>query len=255
MRVATVLQTSLRLVYPPGCLTCNALVETDQGLCGRCWRETPFVGGSICDACGVPLVGDFATCEDRCDDCLSMPRPWRSGRTAMVYGGNGRRIVLGLKHGDRMDFATPAAKWMARVAGDLVRPGMLIAPVPLHWRRRVKRRYNQSLLLGRGAARALELQFCPDLLLRRHQTPVLDGKGRAERFATLDSALTIHPRRAAMVKGRAILLVDDVMTSGATLSAGTEALLRAGAASVCVLTLARAVKDATFPGKDTGDPI
>ncbi|WP_375174089.1 ComF family protein [Pseudooceanicola sp.] len=246
MRAVQILQTgglaALRLIYPPTCLTCDALVAEEQGLCGTCWRDTPFVGAPACHGCGAPLMADHAVAEELCDDCLVIERPWVAGRTALIYRGTGRKLVLGLKHGDRLDIARPAARWMAQAGRELVRPGMVVTAVPLHWRRRIKRRYNQSVLLGRGVARGLGLTFCPDLLLRRVATPVLDGKGREARFAVMSDALTINPRRAAMAQGRPVLLIDDVMTSGATLSAATEAVLRAGAAEVSVLTLARAVK-------------
>ncbi|EAQ04022.1 competence protein F, putative [Pseudooceanicola batsensis HTCC2597] len=244
MRLASVLQTALRLVYPPTCLTCDALVEADHGLCGTCWGATPFIGASVCGLCGAPLPGDHVAAGDLCDDCLTTERPWDAGRAALVYRDNARRLVLGLKHGDRMDIARPASLWMAGAAGDMLHPGMLVAPIPLHWRRRIRRRYNQSVLLGRGVAGRTGLPFCPDLLQRNRPTPVLDGKSPDERFRALHDAVTVNPRRAGRVAGGSVLLIDDVMTSGATLTAATGALKRAGAASVSVLTLARAVKGA-----------
>ena len=161
----------------------------------------------------------------------------------MVYRGTGRKLVLGLKHGDRMDVAGPAAMWMAQVVRDIVVSDMLVCAVPLHWRRRVERRYNQSVLLARGVAQHLSLGHCPDLLLRPAATPVLDGKSVVERFQAVESALIVNPKRVSLVRGRAVLVVDDVMTTGATLSAATQVLLSAGAAQVSVLTLARAVKE------------
>jgi len=247
MRTAGILQTGvragLRLIYPPTCLTCDALVEADHGLCAACWRETHFVGDPACQGCGAPLMADHAVEGELCDDCLAIDRPWVAGRTALIYRGTGRRLVLGLKHGDRLDIARPAATWMAQAARGLVQPGMLVCAVPLHWRRRIARRYNQSVLLGRGVAQALRLEFCPDLLLRPVATPVLDGIGRDIRFAALADAITVNPARQPLARDRPVLVVDDVMTSGATFSAATGALMRAGVAGVSVLTLARAVKE------------
>ncbi|TKA95662.1 ComF family protein, partial [Cereibacter changlensis] len=97
------LQAALRLLYPPQCLTCDALVTTDFGLCGPCWRETPFITGLVCDLCGTPLPGEDPGHAVHCDDCLTLARPWARGRAALLYKDNGRRIVLALKHGDRLD--------------------------------------------------------------------------------------------------------------------------------------------------------
>jgi predicted amidophosphoribosyltransferase len=131
---------------------------------------------------------------------------------------------------------------MARAASDLLTPNTLIAPVPMHWLRILKRTYNQSALLSRALARETGHAHCPDLLLRRKRTRSLQGMKRDERFATLDQAITVHPKRRHRITQREVLLIDDVMTSGATLSAATQACYEAGAACVNVLTLARAAK-------------
>ncbi|WP_370641159.1 ComF family protein [Nereida sp. MMG025] len=140
--------------------------------------------------------------------------------------------------------AKPAAKWMAGVAKPLVDRSTLIVPIPLHWSRFFKRKYNQSAELARELARELDLAHCPDVLVRHKKTPSLDGLSRDDRFATLDGAISLHPRRAHRVAGRRVLLVDDVMTSGATLAAATEVLRASRARDVCVVTLARVMKDA-----------
>ncbi len=236
------LQSVLRAIYPPHCLTCNELTETEFALCGRCWAETPFVSGLVCDACGTMLPGEETGGTVLCDDCLQVARPWDHGRTALLYDGKGRRLVLALKHGDRTDLAWPVSAWMARVAGPLLREGMLVAPVPLHWARFLRRRYNQAALLADALGRRLGLEVCPDLLQRSRRTPSLGGHSRRERFEALDHAITVHPRRAGSLKDRPLLLIDDVMTTGATLAACTEAARVGGAAEVNVLTLARAGK-------------
>ncbi|HSG57335.1 MAG TPA: double zinc ribbon domain-containing protein [Paracoccaceae bacterium] len=237
------LQTALQLIYPPRCLSCGGLVETDHGLCGACWRDTPFVTGLTCDLCGVPLPGVSDSVE-HCDDCLSVARPWDKGRAALIYKDTARKLVLALKHGDRHDIVAPAAVWMARVARPMVQPDTLIVPVPLHFWRLVRRRYNQSALLAKSLADMLKCDWCPDALERIIRTPSLEGQTRDARFATLSGALRAHPRHGALLRGRAVLLVDDVMTSGATLAAAAEACLAAGAGSVCVVVLARVAKDA-----------
>lgn len=237
-------QTAVSLIYPPRCLTCGTTVESNFGLCASCWREAHFIGGTICDGCGVPLPGSDPTEDARCDACMMAPPAWVQGRSAMVYKGSGRKLVLGLKHGDRQEIAGPAARWMAQAIKGIVPQDALIVPVPLHWMRLLKRRYNQSALLAKALAQETGLAWSPDLLQRFRKTPSLDGLGRAERFATLDNAIRVHPNRRHQIVGRPVLVVDDVMTSGATLGAVTTALLREGSGPVRVVTLARAAKDA-----------
>ncbi len=237
------LQAALHLIYPPQCLTCDARVTEDFALCPACWRETPFIAGLVCDLCGTPLPGEGDGQPVHCDDCLRIARPWSQGRAALRYGGNGRKLVLALKHADRLDLAAPAARWMARAAGPLIEPGLLVAPVPLHWLRLLKRRYNQAALLSAALARHERLDHCPDLLLRPRRTPTQEGRDRDGRFANVSGAIRVNPRRAARLAERPVLLVDDVMTSGATLAAAAEACLAAGAARVAVLVLARVAKE------------
>ncbi|WP_102223838.1 double zinc ribbon domain-containing protein [Acidimangrovimonas sediminis] len=233
----------LRLVYPPRCLGCDALVTTDFGLCGPCWRDTPFVAGLVCDSCGVPLPGEAGEGAEHCDDCLTITRPWHRGRAAMLYRDTGRKLILALKHGDRQDLARPLARWMAKAGAPILVPDMLVAPVPLHWRRMLKRRFNQSALVSAALAGHAGLDHCPDLLIRRRPTPSQEGRDRDARFANLSGALAAHPRRGGRAMGRHVLLVDDVMTSGATLAAAAEACRAAGAAEVSILVAARVARE------------
>ncbi|MEY8843347.1 ComF family protein [Cribrihabitans sp. XS_ASV171] len=153
-------------------------------------------------------------------------------------------MILALKHGDRPELARPAARWLAQAGRDILVEGMLIAPVPLHWSRLIKRRYNQSALLAWHLGQETGLTVCPDLLQRHQRTPKLDGMSAEIRFATLRDTIRVHPKRRHQLVGRDVLLVDDVMTSGATLSACARACLSAGAARIRVLALARVAKDA-----------
>lgn len=235
-------QTALQLLYPPQCVSCGELVETDFGLCGTCWRDTPFIEGLCCDSCGVPLPGASDRAEF-CDDCLTTARPWSRGRAAIIYRDNGAKLVVSLKHGDRHDIVRPAAIWLARAAQPLLDENMIIAPIPLHWSRLLKRRFNQSSLLASELAKRVDLLYCPDLLQRPVRTKPLRGHDFNARFATLTGAIQPHPKRRDLMAGKTVLLVDDVMTSGATMTAATHACKAGGAKDVRVLTLTRVAKD------------
>lgn len=239
--LGAVLKGALRLVYPPQCLGCGAAVAEEGGLCGPCWREAAFISGAACGRCGVPLPGEGAGLV--CDDCAVIARPWDRGAAALVYAGTGRRLALALKHGDRPDLAPALGRWLAAAAAPLVQPGMVVVPVPVHPRRLLKRRYNQAALLAAQLARAHRLAHRPVALRRLRHTPMQDHRGVADRFENQRGAIAVAAREAPRLAGRPVLLVDDVMASGATAAAAAEALAQVGAGPVSVAVLARAVKD------------
>ncbi|HBZ42959.1 MAG TPA: amidophosphoribosyltransferase [Maritimibacter sp.] len=238
------MQSLVHAIYPAQCASCGEMVEGDDGLCGACWRETRFVMGHVCDLCGAPLPGQDDGGVDHCDECLTIARPWSHGRTALVYSGNGRQLVLAFKHADRPDIARPAAGWLAKAVAPILAPDMLIVPVPSHWTRMFRRKYNQAAELARALAHRTRLDVAPNALIRTRGGETQEGKTFDQRFANLDGAIRPHPKKASVLVGRSVLIVDDVMTSGATLAAATEATKLAGAQEVSIATLARVVRDA-----------
>lgn len=158
----------------------------------------------------------------------------------MIYNGGGRRVTLALKHGDRLDMAKPLASWMDRAERKLLLRADTITPVPLHWRRLFKRQYNQSAELPRHLSAISGTPTIPDSLIRSKATPLQDGMTRADRFANQSGAFVVHKRRKVPQN---ILLIDDVMTTGATLSACAATLRAAGAQRIDILVLARVARD------------
>jgi ComF family protein len=232
-------RAALDLLYPPVCAACGAETEGAGGLCADCFRAMPFVSGPVCDRCGAPSLAQA------CDACLHAPPAWGRGRAAALYEGPARRAVLSLKHGDRLDVAAVAAPWLLRAGRELLAQADLVAPVPLHWTRLARRRFNQSAELARALTRLAGRAdaFAPDLLTRRRRTPSQEGRTRAGRHLNVAGAFAV--RRP--VTGMRVLLVDDVMTTGATLSACAEALTAAGASGVDALALARVARAGDMP--------
>lgn len=235
--MASPVQAVLNVIYPHQCVLCAEPVQ-QPGLCPACWPKVSFVQGLCCDACGAPLPGEGPR-DTLCDDCLETPRPWSQGRAAFTYQDGGRSLVLGLKHGDRHDVVAPAVEWMARAGGDILDTADTIVPVPLHWTRLFKRKYNQAALLARGLAKRSGARCVVNALVRVKRTTALDGISREDRFAILENAIRAHPHRGLVLKGQQVVIVDDVMTSGATYAACTKAAFDVGAAKVSVLHLAR----------------
>ncbi len=249
--------TMLDLVYPPECAACRAPTAAARGLCPACWAGTAFISGPVCDACGapVPLAGPEAGARLLCEACARRPPPWARGRAAVLYDGAAREVILRLKHGDRLDLAPVAAGWLARAGAPLLDGADILAPVPLHWRRLLSRRANQAAEVARQLARRGGPAVVPDLLRRTRATRLLRGAGREERARLLAGAIAVAPCHAARVAGARVVVVDDVMTTGATLAACTAALYAGGAARVDVLAIARVAREelAHTYGPDTTD--
>ncbi len=232
-------------ILPPGCTACGADTATGWSLCARCWGETAFLASNGCVTCGreIPALGsrpDAAPHGLRCASCQRHPPLWDRGAAVLAYEGAGRHLVLGLKHGDRLDTLPMLGSWMLRAGGGLLAEADLIIPVPMHWTRRLARRFNQSAELALAAARAAgrAAAFAPDLLRRVRRTPSQDGRDRAARAENLKGAFALAPGVAPRIAGRRVLLVDDVLTTGATLNGCTEVCRGAGAAAIHILVLA-----------------
>ena len=230
----------LDALLPPVCLTCDSPVEAQGALCGGCWRGLHLLTAPFCLRCGVPFLhAGQAGAGGLCPSCRERPPPYEAARAAFRYDEGARRLILPFKHADRIELAGPLAARMARAGAELLARADLLVAVPLHWRRLASRRYNQAALLARRLAAGARLPCIPDLLRRPRATGSLDHLGAAERAVVLAGAFAVAPRAAGRITGRRVLLVDDVMTSGATAEACARVLLAAGAGAVDVLAAAR----------------
>jgi ComF family protein len=232
----------LDLVFPPLVLDTGPR-PLSPGLSTEAWMKITFIDGPVCDGCGAPFeyaLGPGA----RCVACEARPRAFSRARAACLYDETSRDPILQFKHADRQDLAPLFVRWISRAADQLVEEADAIAPVPLHRSRLFSRRFNQAAEIARGLARLRDRTYLPDALVRRRATESQGGKSGSGRQRNVAGAFDVPPQRARQVAGRNILLVDDVLTTGATAQGCARALLSAGAARVDLAVVAR-VKAAT----------
>jgi ComF family protein len=228
-------RASIDYVLPPRCPGCGAIVDGDHRFCTPCWRSLDFLGPPCCTRCALPLPHAGG---GLCGACHADPPAFARASAAVVYGEVARTVALRLKHGGRPGVARTMARLMARLAEDAPADALLVA-VPLHRWRLWLRGYNQALLIARALAARTGHACLPDALIRRRATPMLGGLGRKARARAVAGAFAVPPLHRPALRGRTVLLVDDVYTSGATAGACARALLRAGAAEVRLLCWAR----------------
>jgi len=232
---------AINALLPPRCLACGCVVERPGALCSDCWEGVDFIAPPLCAACGYPFAFEMEA-EALCPDCIREQPAYDRARAVMTYNDASKRLLLGFKHGDRTDGAPAYATWLARAGAPLIAEADLILPVPLHWLRLFRRRYNQSALLAQALARHSGLPVATGLLRRRRNTPPQGHLPRSARRQNVAGAFAVAPDARAQLEGRRLLLIDDVLTTGATAEACAKLLKRQGAAAVDVLVLARVLR-------------
>jgi ComF family protein len=237
----------LDLVLPPRCLSCGAAVESQGRLCADCWRSLTFLGAPQCRVCGYPLPHAQPEAP-LCGRCAVEPPAYDRARAALRYDEGARGLILAFKHADRTDTAPAFGRWLVRAGAELLAEAELIVPVPLHRWRLLKRGYNQAAVLAQALARETGLPLLPDLLQRHRATPSQQTLSARARLANVTAgAFRPHPWHRRRAAGRRVVLVDDVLTTGATVGACARVLRQMGAVQVDVLTLSRVVRDAATP--------
>jgi ComF family protein len=230
--------TARDVVVPPLCLTCDTILDEAGGCCPSCWQKIRFIAPPYCEITGKPFSHDLGK-GMLSADAIADPPPYEMCRSAVLYDDRTRRLVTGLKYGDRTDLAPWMAKWMVVAGREMLVPDTIIVPVPLHPARLLQRRFNQSAELGRVIAKSTGMAFRPDWLLRVRKTRQQVGLSSSQRARNVQGSFRVPVERKPELAGKRIVLIDDVYTSGATAKAATRALKRGGAASVSVLTFAR----------------
>lgn len=227
-------------VLPPLCLSCGRGLAAHGALCGSCWKEVDFIERPWCAVTGIPFP--YEAGEDAVSAvALAHPPPYARARAVMRYGDASARLVHRFKYSDRMEAAPAFARWLFRAGADLLAEADMVVPVPLHRRRLFTRRFNQSAELSRAVAGLAGLAHEPDILMRVRATRPQVGLSGDQRRRNVARAFAVRLGAEDRLRGRRVVLVDDVMTTGATVEACARALLKAGAAEVSVLCLARVV--------------
>ena len=234
------------IVMPPVCLVCRAPLGDHDALCARCWREVNFIRPPLCDRLGIPLPFDTGGVMISAAAAADPP-PYDRARAVAAHAGSMRTLVHALKFHDRHDVRRLLGKWMLEAGRELMADAEVVVPVPLARRRLLQRRFNQAAILAQEVARLSDLGYEPLVLERTRSTASQVGLTRDARRRNVAGAFVVPPRAADRVRGRKVVLVDDVITTGSTVGACAWALRRAGAARVDVLALALVTDRGVIP--------
>lgn len=232
----------LDTAFPPVCLACSDAVATPDGLCPDCWRQLVPISTPYCPVLGLPFAADMGA-GALSVQAIANPPPFDRARSAVAYTDLARTLVSKMKYSDRPEIALFCGRMMAAAGHELLGPDAVLVPVPLHRSRQRERRYNQSAELARAVARLAKSPLHTDLIIRHRRTIQQVGLNAAQRARNVEGAFRVDPKRLDRLAGRRVVLIDDVLTTGATVSAAAKVLKRAGVSHVDVLSFARVVFD------------
>jgi ComF family protein len=233
----------LDLIYPPTCLDCGAPTAAHAALCPRCFAGLRPITRPWCPVLGLPFEISIGP-EARSAEAIADPPPFDRARSAVLYNEVARAIVSRLKYGDRPELAGFCARLMHPAGAEFWTEGPVLVPVPLYRWRQFERRYNQSTELARALARLTGLSVDTGLVARSRRTRQQVGLSHDARQRNVAGAFTAHPEALRRLKGRGVVLVDDVITTGSTVKAITRELKRAGVIKIDVISFARVVTGA-----------
>ena len=256
------MQAAVDWVLPPRCCLCSTIIEAEDGVSSGCFQTLHFLTEPLCGCCGRPMSGALLSVDalsvmpvegqaagtarpqadvdpHRCGACLASPPTYDWMRASFAYNASSRALVLALKYRDRLDVVPSLTRWMALSSAGLIGPGDLVMPVPLHWRRHLARRFNQSAALAQGLAQRTGATFAPDWVVRTRNTAPMKAMSQRERLTNVRDAFRVVERHGSILEGSTVVRVDDVHTSGATINALRIELRNQGVARIGVTVVAR----------------
>ncbi|NDF12916.1 MAG: ComF family protein [Proteobacteria bacterium] len=228
------------MLLPARCIACGVQVDTPGSVCAHCWKELHFITSNACITCGHPFEAPVPE-GTRCGHCISEPPEYTHARAVLRYDDHSRPLVTRFKYGDALHGTRSFARWMAAAGSDILRDADMLIPVPLHRLRLLHRRYNQSAILAHAIGKHTGVAVRPQGLVRHKRTPAQAGLSKSARNENVKHAFRVPASERARLSGKHVVLIDDVMTTGATIRECTRVLLKNGVASVRILTLARTV--------------
>ena len=228
----------LDIVYPPQCIACGTNVHENGTICAHCWGDINFITDPQCEMCGFPF--DFEVAGSHiCAGCAKDPPQFSKARAVFLYDDASRRMVTSFKYSDRTENRAAYAKWMARVGADMLQDADFIVPVPLHFFKLIMRKYNQAALLAHEIAKITGKKVIADAIIRNKYTKTQAAFSHKGRFKNINGAFEVNKKYLDILRDKKILLVDDVITTGATANECAKVLINAKVAKVELLTLAK----------------
>ena len=246
--LARALQWGFDIILPPRCPVQGTIVDRAGAISPDAWKALTFITDPKCACCGMPFAIETETdpllsTNLLCGACLATPRPYDAARSVLTYDDGSKPMILAFKHGDAIHIHTTLAPLLRALGTDFLTPDSVLVPVPLHWTRLIKRRYNQAAILAQEVAKLACVACWPDALIRTRSTPPQGHKNAKDRHKNVAGAFDINSAYCTLLKDKAVILIDDVFTTGATLEECAKVLKSGGAKTVHILTLARVVRE------------
>ncbi len=242
-RALNIAGKGLDIILPPRCPVTGELVGHQGAVAPGAWANLQFIIDPFCKKCGIPFGFGEGESEIECMACIETPPNFDSARAAMIYDDASRDLILGFKHGDKTFMAPSFIPWLIRAGGAMLEEADYLIPVPLHRTRLFVRRYNQAALIADELKKETKIQHLPMALKRIRATPSQGHLKTEERRKNVKKAFALNPKYEPTIKGKAIILIDDVYTTGATVQECCKVLKKSGVSHVHVLTISRVLKE------------